>query len=353
VTLFLGELRKDYFLERWVVIEPARAKRPSDFQKEADEIKEGLCYFCPGNEHLTPPSIYTLVLENNIFIKKQDSEEERVKDWTVRVFPNKFPIMSPEPNAEHTSYPTESEPAYGYHYVVVPTPKHEDKFVTFSKDQWIIFIEVLRDMAQFLYGNKVKGVGYVSIFINNGKAAGASIKHPHAQIVTTQNIPPIILNELMAYKKQTIYERCAHCSIIRAETGGPRHIFSTKHFMSVAPWASFNPYEFWIYPIRHETKFSEINSERIEDLATMLRIMFGALGTVLGDVPFNMVFHISPEKKTTKLLHWHIEVYPRLTTYAGLELGSGIYVNPVPPEQACSTLAVAARKEYAKLYGVE
>ncbi|MEM2154081.1 MAG: DUF4921 family protein [Nitrososphaeria archaeon] len=349
----MGELRKDYFLERWVVIEPARAKRPSDFEKIDEDIKEGLCYFCPGNEHLTPPSIYTLVLENNIFIKKQDSEEERVKNWTVRVFPNKYPIMSLEPNAEHTNYPTESEPAYGYHYVVVPTPNHDEKFITFSKERWVTFIEVLRDITQFLYGNKVKGVGYVSIFINNGRAAGASIKHPHAQIVTTQNIPPIISNEIMAYKNHPSFEKCVHCSIIRVETGGPRHIFSTKHFMTIAPWASVNPYEFWVYPIRHETKFSEINADRIDDLAIMLKVMFGALGSVLGNIPFNMIFHISPEKKTTKLLHWHIEVYPRLTTYAGLELGSGIYVNPVPPEQACSVLALSARKEYAKLHGVE
>lgn len=349
----MGELRKDYFVDRWVVIEPGRAKRPSDFVKPREEEDGSICYFCPGNEHLTPPSIYSIISENNILIKKQDSEEERVKNWITRVFPNKFPIVSNEPESEHTNYPTESEPAYGYHYIVVPTPNHKDEFFTFSKDQWLSFMNVLVDMVQYLYGNKVKGVGYVSIFINNGKEAGASIKHPHAQIVTTQNIPPIIASEISAFERHPSFGRCLHCNIIKSETGGPRNIYTSKHFISIAPWASFTPFEFWIYPVKHETKFSELSAENAEDLAQMLKIMMGALGTTLGNIPFNMVFHISPEKRTTKQLHWHIEVYPRLTTYAGLELGSGVYVNPVPPEQACNILAVAARKEHAKMYGIE
>ena len=349
----MGEIRKDYFVDRWVIIEPRRAKRPSDFKIVKEEQEEGICYFCPGNEHLTPPSIYSIIYENNIYIKKQDSDEERVKNWTVRVFPNKYPIVSLEPESEHTNYPTESEPAYGHHYIIVPTPTHDDKFINFSKEQWAGLINVLNDMVQYLYGNKVKGVGYVSIFINNGKEAGVSIKHPHVQIVTTQNIPPPISNEISGLERHPTFGRCLHCNIIRSETGGPRNIYSSKHFIAITPWASFNPYEFWIYPIKHETKFSEISADKVDDLAQMLKIMMGALGATVGDISFNLVFHISPEKRTTKQLHWHIEVYPRLTTYAGLELGSGIYVNPVPPEQACSVLGVAARKEHAKMYGIE
>jgi UDPglucose--hexose-1-phosphate uridylyltransferase len=348
----MGEIRKDYFVERWVIIEPKRAKRPSDFKIKKEEEGE-ICYFCPGNEHLTPPSIYSIIYEDNMYIKKQDSDEERVKGWTIRVFPNKYPIVSLDPQAEHTNYPTESEPAYGYHYVVVPTPNHEDKFFTFSKEQWANLINVLKDMVQYLYGNKVKGVGYVSIFINSGREAGASIKHPHVQVATTQNIPPTIANELSVFERHPSLGRCAHCNMIRSETGGPRNVYSSKHFIAITPWASSNPYEFWIYPVKHETKFSEISADKVEDLALMLKIMMGALGSTVGDIPFNLVFHISPEKRTTKQLHWHIEVYPRLTSYAGLELGSGIYVNPVPPEQACSSLGVAARKEHAKLYGIE
>lgn len=349
----MGEIRKDYFIDRWVVIEPERAKRPSDLIKTIKKEEEGTCFFCPGNEHLTPPSVYSLTYENNIYIKKQDSEDERVRNWTVRVFPNKFPIVSLEPGAEHNNYPTEGEPAYGYHYIVVPTSNHEDKFITFSKEQWTNTINVLKEIVQYLYGNKVKGVGYVSVFINNGREAGASIKHPHLQVVTTQNIPPSIMAEITAIERHPTFGRCLHCNIVRMETGGPRNIYTSKYFTSIAPWASFNPYEFWIYPIKHETKFSEISVDKVEDLALMLRVMIGALGSVLGDVPFNLVFNISPEKRTTKQLHWHIKVYPRLTTYAGLELGSGIFVNPVPPEQACSVIGVAARKEHAKVYGIE
>jgi UDPglucose--hexose-1-phosphate uridylyltransferase len=353
----MPELRKDYFTRKLVLVSPERGNRPTDLKpkKEAkDENGTSVsknCPFCPGNEMMTPPADLVLVSRENTLLKLSDSENERVENWSLRYFPSKFADVSIESEPKYSDYPLVAEPAYGYHHVMILTPNHSDTFSTISVDRWVDIIAVLQDRIRWLYSKK--SVSYVSVFINNGYEAGATMKHPHLQTVTLTKLPPVIEEETETmHKDMAELSVCSMCKVLSLETNGPRQILATDSFVAFAPWAPANAYEFWIFPKHHETSFLKISQKEIQDLATMMRATLGALGAALNDPPFNLAFHISSEKKTTKQIHWHIEVYPQVTMWAGLEKGSGVYVNPVPPEKAAEVLGAAARKELAHIIGI-
>jgi UDPglucose--hexose-1-phosphate uridylyltransferase len=100
------------------------------------------------------------------------------------------------------------------------------------------------------------------------------------------------------------------------------------------------------------TTFSKISQKEISGLAMILRATLGGLSRALNNVPFNLVFHLSPEKKNSRQIHWHIEVYPLLHTWSGLERGYGVYVNRIGPEKGAELLGAACRKELAELVGI-
>jgi UDPglucose--hexose-1-phosphate uridylyltransferase len=145
---------------------------------------------------------------------------------------------------------------------------------------------------------------------------------------------------------------CPMCQVVGAESGGPRQILATDFFIAFAPWVSTHPFGFWIYPKRHMTSLLKLSQKEMMDLALMLRSTLGGLSKALDTPSFTMVFHSSSEKKTTKQIHWHIEVLPKKPNWSGLELGGGIYVNDVSPEGAAQVLGASSRKELAQLVGI-
>jgi UDPglucose--hexose-1-phosphate uridylyltransferase len=208
-----------------------------------------------------------------------------------------------------------------------------------------------QDKVRWLYGQR--GVSYVAIFVNHGAEAGASVTHAHLQLVTLPRLPPAIEDEANTVQKSlNDLGVCPMCTVVSVESGGPRQILSTDFHLAFAPWASAHSFEFWIFPKRHQTSFLKATQKELRDLAVILRASLGGLARAAGDPSFNLVFHTSSEKKTTRQVHWHIEVYPQLTKWAGLERGSGVFVNQVPPEQAAQALGQAARKELAELVGI-
>ncbi len=356
----MPELRKDYFTNRLVLVSPERIKRPSDFLRadrgsnsgnvDSESISKD-CPFCPGNEEMTPPAELVLVPRENLRLKLADSEGERVSGWNVRYFPNKYPAVSTESPIRYTDPPLQSEPAFGYHHVMIVTPRHEDTYFNLSVEQWIDILATVQDRVRWLYSKKT--VSYVSVFINSGREAGASFSHAHLQTLTLTKLPPMIEEEAETIHRDMLeLSTCSMCKVLSLETNGPRQILSTDYFVSFAPWASTHAYEFWIFPKRHETSFLKVSQKEIEDLSKMLRATLGALGSLLSKPAFNLAFHISSEKKTTKQIHWHLEIYPQIVKWAGLEKGSGVYVNPVPPEDAARVLGSGSRREIAQLIGI-
>jgi UDPglucose--hexose-1-phosphate uridylyltransferase len=351
------ELRKDYFTNRLVLVSPERTKRPTDFVSprpasgDATMAVSPDCPFCPGNEDRTPPAELVLVGRENSLLKLADSESEHVLGWTVRYFPNKFPAVSPDSEVKYSDPPLQSEPAFGYHHVMIVTPRHDATFFTLPTEQWVDILATVQDRVRWLYSKKT--VSYVSVFINSGTDAGASFAHPHLQTLTLNKLPPLIQEEAETmHRDMTELSTCSMCRVLSLEISGPRQILQTDNFVAFAPWASTHAYEFWIFPKRHETSFLKVSQKEIEDLSKMLRATLGALGAALSSPAFNLAFHISSEKKTTKQIHWHIEVYPQILKWAGLEKGSGVYINPVAPEEAARVLGSSSRKEIAQIVGI-
>ncbi|MDA4118498.1 MAG: hypothetical protein OK455_09170 [Thaumarchaeota archaeon] len=164
------EIRKDYFTDKLSVVPHDRAAR-SHFKSLSDH--DGKCPFCPGNEEMTPQADLVLVKMGDTLVKQTDSEGDPVRGWIVRVFPDKFPIFTPNAAPSYGEPPHYSEPAIGHHYILVATPNHDLAFPKLDIDQWTNVLATVQDKTRWLYAQR--GVGYVIIFINQGKAAGSHI----------------------------------------------------------------------------------------------------------------------------------------------------------------------------------
>ena len=338
----MGAMRKDYVIERSVIVS-------SNKQKNVDLKK---CPYCPGNESMTNPSMLSLVSKDGMLQRLQDSEDYFVKNWSVRVFESTNPVVSTSAENTYSDRPLYSEPAYGYHYVVVASPKHSDSLATIDTEQWSNVIVVIQDRLRWLYTQR--GVTYVSIVVNHGQDAGGIVDHPHVDMVSFSNIPPVIEEESEASHK-ILNEKgvCPVCQIVSTETGSSRQVLQTEGFIAFCPWAPSHHFEFWICPKKHTTSFSKISQKEINDLSLILRATLGGLTKTIKNLSYNLVFHLSPEKKNSKQIHWHIEVYPLINSWSGLERGYGVFLNTTSPEESGQLLGAASRKELANLVGIE
>jgi UDPglucose--hexose-1-phosphate uridylyltransferase len=344
----LVEIRKDYFTEKLSIIVADRGLKPG----QAIPQRQEKCNYCPGNEKMTPPADLVLVKRGDTLLKQTDSEGDVIKNWTVRIFPARNPLVSPTAPPSFGEPPHYSEPAVGYHYVLVATPKHDQGFPKIDVEQWTNILASLQDKVRWLYAQK--GVSYVLVYINSKNEGSPTGVHPSIQIVTTPRVPPAVEAEAVTVQN-SLNELgvCPMCHVVATETGGPRQILATDFFIAFAPWVSTHAHEFWIYPKRHMTSLLKLSQKEMMDLALMLRSTLGGAARALESTDFVMVFHSSSEKKTTKQIHWHIEVFPKKTQWSGLELGGGIYVSGVSPEAAAQVLGASARKELAQLVGIK
>ena len=338
----MGDMRKDYVLERDVIVHPT-TKKSTDSKK---------CPYCPGNESMTNPSLLSLVAKDGMLQRLQDGEDFFVTDWSVRVFESKEPAVSTSSPNTYSDRPLYSEPAYGYHYVVVASPSNKDSLATISVEQWSNVLVVVQDRLRWLYTQK--GVTYVSIFVNHGKESGADVQHSHINMVSFSTLPPVIEAEAEA-SHRILNEKgvCPMCQAKDVESAGPRQILQTEGFVAFCPWAPSYPFEFWICPKKHNTSFSKITQKEINDVSLILRATLGGLTKEVKDVSFNLAFHLSPEKKNSRQIHWHIEVYPITGHWSGLERGYGVFLNTISPEKAAEALGAACRKELASLVGID
>ena len=346
----LSELRRDYLVNRFVVVPTDSSNKIGNGNGHPRKLAR-TCLYCPGNEHLTPPAVLAMVQRNGMYQMLSDGEGNQVKDWSVRVFPSSEPAVSTAPNVSYGDEPLYREPAYGFHYIVVPAPDHKQSLWNMPIEQWTNSLLAIQDRVKWLYSQK--RVNYVSIFASDGNGGNAVGEHSHINLVTLPNIPHTILQEAEAAKK--VIEdsgTCPICNIVHFEGDGPREILSTQHFVAICPWASTSPYEFWIVPKRHSANFTSVTQMEINDLAMMLRSTLGGLCKTLKHVQFNLAFHLSPERKNNVMIHWHVEVYPQISNWAGFERAFGVYMSNTSPEEAAQELKPNCRDEFARSVGV-
>jgi UDPglucose--hexose-1-phosphate uridylyltransferase len=342
-----NELRKDYLLNRWVVIATERARRPTDFSRQKTETAQtAVCPMCVGNENMTPPAVMLYLKEKSEVRKSKDPlAGERPKNWLVRCIPNLFPAFSPPERPEDETQILKNEcfgDAIGHHEVIVECSNHDQDPADAELPQLELvinaYIDRLRELSEKSY------VKYVSIFRNYGKEAGASLSHVHSQIIATPMVPANIEEELTASKDFYSQNRkCVFCDIIEQEENGPRNIFSDSDFVVFAPYASITPMEFWIMPKKHAANILDMNDADVKAFAKTLKASLKGLKDLVNDPPYNYGFHMVIDKKAKDYYHWHLEVYPKLSIWAGFELNTGTYINTVPPETAAESLRKAMK----------
>ncbi len=339
-----NELRKDYLLDRWVVIATERARRPTDFAKQkTDPAKTVTCPLCPGNEHLTPPANLVYLAENGIIRKDKEQNDFRTKNWLVRSIPNMYPAFAPPKNSVDSEQIMKSGSfgyAIGHHEVLVESPIHNDHPSDAPLPQLKNVINAYKDRLSDL--SKKPYVQYVQIFRNYGLEAGASLSHAHSQMVATPFIPTIIKHELEASKKYYVQNNsCVFCDLIKQETQTSRFIVDNAHFTVFSPYASVHPMEFWVIPKRHTPNILDLTETETEVFAQTLQTTLKALKNLVNDPPYNYGIHLAINKYAKDHYHWHLEVYPHLATWAGFEKSTGMYINTVTPETAAAELKKA------------
>ncbi|MCX7020432.1 MAG: galactose-1-phosphate uridylyltransferase [bacterium] len=334
----MPELRKDPVIGRWVIIATERAKRPSQYHKQVEERKGGFCPFCPGNEKSTPPEVLSYRAPNTL--KDQEG-------WWLRVVPNKFPALQIEgPLRRSGEGMYDRMTGFGEHEVLIESPNHDHSYADLQVEHIQEIIWALRDRCVEL--RKDSRMKYIMVFKNWGREAGASLEHPHTQIIALPIVPKRVQEELSGAGKYYDYkERCVFCDMISQEVAdSDRIVTENDSFISFMPFASRFPYETWIVPKEHTSFFNDIQKNQVTDLSSIMRTIFSLIKEGLDDPAYNFMIHNTPFDETgnTPFYHWHMEIIPKLTKVAGFEWGTGFYINPASPEEAVKHMRDVMRR---------
>jgi UDPglucose--hexose-1-phosphate uridylyltransferase len=325
-----GELRQDLVTGDWVVISKNRQKRPSDFvlENKDDEFNNaGNCLFCDP--------ILSGQKEDILLYGKEN------KDWSLRVFPNKYPAFY-RPTGGQIVH-KESGPYFwmdsiGYHEVIV-TSDHKKHI---GRLEPVLVAEVL-DAYQSRYIDLMnkKSVNYIDIFHNHGKTAGASIAHPHSQLMAIPVVSPYIQAELDgAEKYYQMNKHCVYCAMLEWEREEQKRIvFENDDFLVFCPFAARANFEMWIMPKKHKPYFERITEKEKLTGGEVLQKALEKLDRGLNNPDFNFYLHTSPcDGKDYPHFHWHIEILPKLNIWAGFEMSTGIEIATISPEDAAKYL---------------
>ncbi len=305
------ELRKDYILDRYVIVSEARGKRPHEIKEIEVKEEPVACFFCPGDESMTPPEIARV------------SDEKG--NWKIRVFQNKFATVVPQGVSEirtDNRFFTFSD-AFGKHEIIVETPDHSKHTADLSVDELKEVLQVYSDRITEL--SKINGIKHVNVFKNHGGEAGTSIVHSHTQIIANNFVPSTVREELDAIKK---FQSCPYCDIINIEKGSYRRCFENELFVAFTPYASRFHYEIWIFPKHHINSITRMDNNMLWHMAEILKKVLVKLKEM--NVPYNFFLHYHNDPA----YHFHIEICPRQAIWAGYELGTDACINSVTPEEA-------------------
>ena len=320
----MQQLRRDPVLNRWVIVQYNHDDAVNDYIKQTVGKKntEKFCPFCPGNEAKTPPDIFT----DKPFVQGWVQNA-----WNLRVIANKFPALQIEGDLERVGLGIYDQMnGIGAHEVIIETPDHLKDIADMDDGEVskIIFAykHRLLDLKQ---DTRFK---YILIFKNHGPSAGASLEHAHSQLIALPIIPKKIKEALRgAEKYYSFKERCVYCDIIDQDLQDrERLILETDNFVALSPFAACTPFEIWIMPKKHYSRFHTISEDMVYEFSGVLKDVLWRLKKVLTDPPFNFIINTAPIQNEQELVyyHWHMQILPKLTRSAGFEWGTGFYVNP-------------------------
>lgn len=293
-----SEIRKAYFLNKFVIITPGRLTRPRDIVEQSVEKSLKKCIFCLEN------------IEKKLLIKKYSNKIVALK--------NKYPSVS-----------LSNPKAYGTQEVVIETTKHNESFVDFSIAHIELYLQVLADRLKEI--SKNKKIEYILEFKNHGSKAGASIKHEHSQIFATKILPYDVFEELELFKEYKAKNKtCPYCDILKKELKSSRKIYEDDYVGAFAPFASEYHYEAWIFPKRHTDNMATLKKSEIKSMAKCLKFILSKVKKLA--LAYNFFMH---QVVSAHDQHFYIKLQPRdINVWAGVELGSGLVINSISPEKA-------------------
>ena len=295
-----NQLRKHYFLERYVIIAPKRGLRPDSFNRHdaAHKVPNQDCHICGDN---TEEALYRFPASGK---------------WQIKVVANKYPALT-----------LDNPEAYGRHELIIETPDHDREFSELSHNEQLNVFAAYRHRLNAL--SKLEGIRYVQVWKNDGPLAGASVAHAHSQILALPLIPPVVEEESTAMDRyQSLHGSCAVCDLMHwEEEQSIRIIYSDKNLIAIAPYAATAPFGVWLIPRRHEGNFCNLKGGELDSLATALGKISGRLDAASMSFNWYLVNSLPHEDH-----HFVLKVEPRDTVWGGAELGTGIIINPVPPE---------------------
>jgi UDPglucose--hexose-1-phosphate uridylyltransferase len=315
----------------WVIIANERSRRPTDFVREQPHQPNGrVCPLCSGHEQITPPEVLAF----------RDGDGANQPGWRVRVVPNKFPALRVEGELSR-----EGEGLYdkmngvGAHEVIIESPRH-DALLADMTDKAIeeVFWAFRERFVDLKKDNRIR---YIMVYKNHGELAGASLSHTHSQLIGLPVVPRRVTEEMDGARRHyEFHERCVYCDIVRQESADRRRVvLEIEHFLVVEPFAPRFPFETWILPKAHQSHFESEATSVMRNLAAAVRTTLRKMNSVLERPAYNLVIHTAPvQDMPLDHYHWHIELIPKITRYAGFEWGTGFYINPTPPEDAARYL---------------
>ena len=335
----MPELRKDPVIGRWVIIATERGKRPSDYAVPVSEpIDPAKNPFAEGNEALTPPEIFAF---------RDPRSKPNSPGWQVRVVANKFPALRVEGDLDKEGQGMyDKMNGVGAHEVIIETPNPNLPLEQQPVEGVARVLEAYKiRMQDLLHDPRLR---YILVFKNHGRQAGASLAHPHSQLIATPITPKRVKEKLTGAMQYYAYkDRCVFEDILRQEIReGTRLVYENTGFVAFCPFASRFPFEITILPRRQAAYYNDIHPDELLLLADALRVALQKLSKALGQPQYNFIIHTGPARYPhpgywTTIDHdyrWHIEILPRLTQIAGFESGTGFYINPTPPEEAAKYL---------------
>ncbi|HBP01134.1 MAG: Galactose-1-phosphate uridylyltransferase [Candidatus Moranbacteria bacterium GW2011_GWE2_47_10] len=324
----VSELRQDLVTGDWVVIATGRAKRPDEFGKY-ERVKNDT-----GIDNCLFEDPVATGQEKDVLIYHREDGE-----WTLRVFPNKYPAFARGALPKNLDDgPYFAMNGSGYHEVVV-TRDHYKHIQDMEDAEVAEIFDAFQD--RYLELMNRKSVNYVALFHNYGKEAGASISHPHSQLMAIPVISPYIKQELdgaeLYHKKN---KHCVFCTISDYESDhGKRVVFENNDFIAFCPFSSRAAFEIWVMPKKHSPYFERITNEQKMKLAQVFKKALNSVCKALNDPPYNFYIHTAPcDGKDYPHFHWHIEILPHTSTWAGFELETGIEISTIQPEVAAEYL---------------
>jgi len=306
-----NEIRRDYRTGKYVIMAPNRGKRPEDFAVLKDIIVSDIskCPFEYGKE-------------------ESNNEIMRVGDpWKIRVIQNKFPELVGSIPLMETKGKLSKISGYGYNEVIIDSPDHNTPFELLPESHLKLWLDTLIEREISLYQRRY--IKYVQIFKNAGEAAGESLSHPHTQIMAWPEIIGSIDDELKRIRKYKLDNNlCLYEDILYEERS--RILLEDNNFIAIAPFGSRFAGESMIIPKRHISFFADLDNDLRQSLVNILKLILNINRKIFGNYSYNLVFK---ELKDYPDLHAHIDIYPRLSIEAGVELGNDVFVNQLLPDK--------------------